>query len=258
MNRKNCECLEFFKKKHIDKSIPVPLYYQLKEIILEYIKSPSNSGCLPTEAELCELYDISRPTVRQAINELIADGYLKRVKGKGTFIVKDKISQDYLFVIESFEDEMRAKGLTHKTKVLKFDEITSSEVIASNLQIQPGSEVIRLFRLRSVNEEPILYVKTYLPAPLFPGLLEKDLENNSLYHIIESDYGYRIAKSVRTLEIVRADETLSKLLAIKKGDPVHYVESVTFLENQVPFEYTLAYYRGDRNRFRFVLNRNKE
>jgi len=68
MKQKDCHPLDFFKNKKIDKSIPVPLYYQLKEILLEYIKNPNNCGCLPTEIEICKNYDISRPTVRQAIN----------------------------------------------------------------------------------------------------------------------------------------------------------------------------------------------
>ncbi|MGC8777326.1 MAG: GntR family transcriptional regulator, partial [Candidatus Caldatribacteriaceae bacterium] len=164
MNRKEPASLEFFEKKSINKSTPIPLYYQLKEILLEYIKSPHHSGCLPTESELCKQYDISRSTVRQAINELVADGYLERVKGKGTLIVRSKINQDYLFVIESFNEEMREKGLTHRTKVLELEKIAANEIVASNLQLQPGAEVIKLIRLRSISEEPILYVKTYLPA----------------------------------------------------------------------------------------------
>ncbi len=258
MNRKEPASLEFFEKKSINKSTPIPLYYQLKEILLEYIKSPHHSGCLPTESELCKQYDISRSTVRQAINELVADGYLERVKGKGTLIVRSKINQDYLFVIESFNEEMREKGLAHRTKVLELEKIAANEIVASNLQLQPGAEVIKLIRLRSISDEPILYVKTYLPAYLFPGLLEKDLENNSLYHIVENDYGYRIAKSMRTIEAVRADELLAKLLTIQKGDPIQYIESISFFEDQTPFEYTLAFYRGDRNKFRFILTNRRD
>ena len=258
MKKKDCTSLDFFKNKNIDKTIAVPLYYQLKDILLEYIKNPNNCGCLPTEIEICKHYDISRPTVRQAINELVADGYLERVKGKGTLIVRTKINQDYLLVIESFNEEMREKGLIHRTKVLEFDKILANEVISSNLQLQPGSEVIKLFRLRSINDEPTLYVKTYLPAHLFPDLLDKDLENNSLYQIVEDDYGYLISKSIRTIEAIKADEPLAKLLTIQKGDPIQYIESISFLNEETPFEYTLAFYRGNRNKFRFILTNKRD
>jgi len=154
---------------------------------------------------------------------------------------------------------MKEKGLVHKTKVLEFDKIPANEIISSNLQLQPGNEVVKLFRLRSINEEPTLFVKTYLPASLFPDLLDKDLEKNSLYQIIENDYGYHIARSIRTIEAIKADEPLAQLLTIKKGSPIQYIESVSLLDNDIPFEYTLAFYRGNRNKFRFVLasKRNK-
>ena len=135
--------------------------------------------------------------------------------------------------------------------------MAASEIVSSNLQIQPESEIIKLFRLRSINDEPTLYVKTYLPAHLFQGLLEKDLENNSLYQIIENDYGYQITKSIRTIEAIKADGPLAKLLCIQKGDPIQYIESVSFLNEEIPFEYTLAFYRGNRNKFRFVLTNKR-
>jgi len=113
-------------------------------------------------------------------------------------------------------------------------------------------------RLRSINEEPTLFVKTYLPSRLFDGILEKDLENNSLYRIVEHEYGYRIAKSIRTIEAIKADDVLAKLLRIQKGDPIQYIETVSYLENQAAFEFTLAYYRGDKNRFRFELTNKRQ
>jgi len=258
MKENDCNPLDFFKNKKIDKNIPIPLYYQLKEILLEYIKNPNHCGCLPTEIEICKHYDISRPTVRQAINELVTDGYLERVKGKGTLIVRTKINQDYLLVIESFNDEMSQKGLVHKTKVLEFEKKPANEIESTNLQIPLGSEVIKLVRLRSINDEPTVYVKTYLPAELFHGMLEKDLENNSLYQIVENDYGYQIDRSIRTIEAIKADEILAKHLCIQKGDSIQYIESVSFLNNGLPFEFTLAFYRGDRNKFRFVLTNKRE
>ncbi len=256
--KNDCNPIEFFKNHKIDKTIPVPLYYQLKEILLEYIRYKDNCGSLPTEAEICEHFDISRPTVRQAINELVVDGYLERMKGKGTFITKSKINQDYLLVIESFNDEMLEKGLKHKTNVLEFEKKPATETESTNLQIPIGSEVIKLVRLRSINEEPTLFVKTYLPAQLFDGILEKDLENNSLYRIVEHEYGYRIAKSIRTIEAIKADDVLAKLLRIQKGDPIQYIETVSYLEDQTAFEFTLAYYRGDKNRFRFELTNKRQ
>ncbi len=248
---------DIFNGKNIDKTIPVPLYYQLKEILLDYVESNNENGTLPTELEICKRFDISRPTVRQAINELVTNGYLDRIKGKGTFITKRKIRQDYLLVIESFHDEMFGKGFTHQTRVLEFVSVPANEHLSETLRLPAGARVIKLFRLRSVNGEPIVVVQTYLPFDLFPSLLERDLEANSLYSLIELEYGKRIKRSTRTIEAIRADEYVANLLRIAKGDPIQFIETVSFLSDDTPFEYTRAYYRGDRNKFTFELAEDK-
>jgi GntR family transcriptional regulator len=248
---------DIFAGKRLDKSIPVPLYYQLKEILLDYVQSDEQNGALPTEVEICKRFDISRPTVRQAISELVANGYLERFKGKGTFIAKRKIRQDYLLMIESFHNEMHGKGLTHDTRVLEFIVMPANEHVSTTLRIPLGSEVIKLFRLRYVNTEPIVLVQTYLPHSLFPGMLTKDLKSNSLYHIVESEYGRSIKRSTRTIEAIKADEYLAGLLLITKGNPIQFIESVSYLAEDTPFEYTRAFYRGDRNRFTFELTEEK-
>jgi GntR family transcriptional regulator len=248
---------DLFVGRRIDKTIPVPLYYQLKEILLDHILASDENGTLPTELEICSHFDISRTTVRQAINELVNNGYLERIKGKGTFIAKKKIKQDYLLLIESFNDEMHSKGLMHETRVLEFQTIGANDHLRAVLGLAPASEVIKLFRLRSINNEPHVLVQTFLPFQLFPGLLEKDLAANSLYRILESDYGRRVKRSTRTVEAIKADEYLAELLQMPKGDPIQFIESVCYLSDDTAFEYTRAYYRGDRNKFTFELAEDK-
>lgn len=99
--------------RSLNKNIPIPLYYQLKTILLEYIREqhPDVDEPIPTEVEISEYFGISRPTVRQAINELVVEGYLYRIKAKGTFLAKPKITQDFLLTLDSFNNEMRKRGL---------------------------------------------------------------------------------------------------------------------------------------------------
>jgi GntR family transcriptional regulator len=241
----------------IDKNIPVPLYYQLKQILLDQMKHAEVGELIPTETELCSLFNISRPTVRQAINELVTEGYLYRLKGKGTFISRPKIHQDFMIVLESFNDEMKEKGLTPSTKVLQLKLAKASEIVAENLQLDEGNDVIFLERLRSANDEPIVLVDTYLPNSLVQNILSKNLENESLYKIIERDYGYMIQKAIRTIEPSIAGEYEAKLLGVKKGAPVQYIETVTYLDSGVPIEYSIAKYRGDRSTFSFELTKKK-
>ena len=201
------EVNEIFKNKTLNRNIPIPLYYQLKEILLEYIKEHHEDEELPipTEKEISEHFGISRPTVRQAINELVVEGYLYRQKAKGTFVSKPKIKQDFLLILDSFENEMLKKGLQPSTKLLNIETVNSDEKVSKALNVPLESKVIKLTRLRFANNEPIVLVVTYLPYDPCKGIISRDLEKESMYDIIENVFGYRIAGAHRTLESIVAE-----------------------------------------------------
>lgn len=250
--------MDFLKNKALNRNIPIPLYYQLKEILLEYIREHHEGGevPIPTENEISSHFGISRPTVRQAINELVTGGYLYRQKAKGTFVSKPKIKQEFLLILESFDSEMRKKGLIPTTRLLSCEIMESDDEISYALGIPMGSSVIKLTRLRFANAEPIVLIVTFLPHDKCAAILEKDLEKEPLYKILEEDLGYRIAGATRTLESIVAGEYEAQLLGIKKGAPIQYFESIAYLVDNSPIEYSLAKYRGDRNKFTFELKRN--
>lgn len=246
-----------FTKKTLNKNIPIPLYYQLKEILLDEIQHAEKGSPFPTELELCEHFDISRPTVRQAINELVVEGYLQRIKGKGTFITQPKIKQDFLIVLKSFTEEMQEKGLVPTTKVLGLENSTCDEKISEALNIPVGSEVVKLTRLRSVNGTPVVLVVTFLPPAKLPNVVSRDFENESLYRMIEEDYGYAIDRATRTLEARLAGEDEAELFGIKEGDPIQFIETIAYLTDGTPIEYSLAEYRGDKSEFTFELKKQR-
>lgn len=244
-------------EKTLNKEIPTPLYYQLKEILVEYILNSHDNldDPIPTEQELSAHFKISRPTVRQAINELVFEGFLYRIKGKGTFISRPKIQQEFLQVLDSFNNEIKKKGLTPSTKVLSIETIKSDKSISDVLHILEGSKVIKLQRLRFADEDPIVIVDTFLPYNVCHFLLDKDLEQESLYELIEAELSLKITRAVRKLEAVLAGDYESQLLHVKQGAAIQFIKSTTFLSNGTPIEYSLAKYRGDRNTFTFEMNR---
>lgn len=248
----------FFTNKTLNKSIPIPLYYQLKTMLLEYIKDHRNEidKPIPTEVEISKYFSISRPTVRQAINELAVEGYLYRIKGKGTFITKPKIKQEFLLVLDSFNNEMKKKGLTPSTKVLSMKITEADNQVSEALKLDAGSKVIQLNRLRYADKEPIVFVITYIPYDKCPNLITKKLEDESMYELLENECGFAITSAVRSLESILAGEYESRLLKIDKGSPLQFFESVAYLKDGTPIEYSLAKYRGDRNKFTFELKRN--
>jgi len=243
---------ELFEKS-LNKEIPIPYYYQLKEILLEYIQKfdPNSEQPIPTEVELSKHFGISRPTVRQAINELVVEGYLVRKKGKGTFVTKPKINQSFLQVLDSFNNEMRKKGLEPSTKVLGLEVVPCEKNVGEALHIEEGSRVIRLRRLRFANGEPIVYVVTYLPYNRCSPILDKNLQYESLYEVLREVCGFTLHRAVRNLEATLAGEYEAHLLEVEKGAPIQFIKSVTYLLDGTPIEYSLAKYRGDRSQFSF-------
>ncbi|RXZ83856.1 GntR family transcriptional regulator [Paenibacillaceae bacterium] len=239
----------------LNKEVPIPYYYQLKEILLDYITNDhvGYDRPIPTEVEISAHFNISRPTVRQAINELVVEGYFVRQKGKGTFVTKPKISQEFLQVLDSFNNEMIKKGLEPSTKILGIDVIDCDDKIADALHIATGSQVIRLRRLRFANEDPIVYVVTYLPYDRCKPILDRNFEYESLYEILRQVCGFSLMEAVRNLEAVLAGEYEAELLGVDKGAPIQFIKSITYLTDSSPIEYSLAKYRGDRSQFSFKL-----
>jgi GntR family transcriptional regulator len=248
----------FFVQQRLDKNTPIPLYFQLKTLLLQFIKTQDGMVSLPTEKQLCDHFAISRSTVRQALQELVNEGVIERHKAKGSVSIPKKLEQNFLSVLESFNDEMKEKGLLPTTQVLNLSLITPSVTIQEALELPPEEEVVQLIRLRGTEDEPIVLVHTYLPAS-FKGirnLIQEDLVHNSLYTLLQSKYHVAIDWTRRIIEIRSAGEFEAKQLHIKVKDPLQYIETISRTKEGVPFEFSKAYYRGDLNKFVIEI-RNK-
>lgn len=247
-------------KQTVNKEIPVPLYYQLKEQLLRRIENGTLrvGDLIPSEAEFCETLNISRPTVRQALNELVTEGHLNRQKGRGTFVTRPKVDGRFFQKLESFDKEMMQKGLTPSTQVLQFEVQQGSELVCRKLGLPTGSKVLYLQRLRFTDGEPLVFLDTYLPYSSFPRLLEEDFARYSLYAVLESQYGACVTRVSREMEAVNATVAEAKMLRIAKNQAVCMVGTVAYTREGVPVEYSVARYRGDRNRFSVELYRESE
>jgi GntR family transcriptional regulator len=235
----------------IQKDSPLPLYFQLKELLRQEIESGhwQPGQRIPSEAELCQAFDISRSVVRQALRELEYQGLLYREQGKGTFVAQPKISESLMQDLSGFYEDMVAKGLTPVTKVLGQEVQPADKKIANYLQIEPGDKVIVIERLRSVGSEPINLVTTYLPYDICPDLIDEDLSTQSLYALLEKKHGLELSHGRRTIEAVAANQYEAQLLGVEEGAPLILLDSVSYLRDGRPIEYFHAVHRGDRSRF---------
>lgn len=239
----------------IDFDNHIPYYVQLMEILKTKIDNlewkPGDR--IPGENDLCETYRISRTVVRQALKEMEIAGIINRRKGKGTFIAPPKISEGLIQKVTGFYQDMTERGLKPLTKVLHNRVVPCSEKVAGFLEVEPGTEVIDIQRLRFVNGGPIQLVTTYIPLEVCPALATTDLTDKSLYEVLKKESGIQIAKSRRYIEAVPANENEATLLEINRGAPLVMLDSISYTSDGKPVEYYHALHRGDRSRFEVEL-----
>lgn len=235
----------------IDRSSPMPYYHQLKELLRDEITSGrwAPGIQIPSEPELCTLFDVSRTVVRQALGELENERLLLRRKGRGTFVAEPKIRGQLVQTLIGFHDDMVRQGRTPRTIVLGHAVVGASKTVSEQLEIPVGTEVVRIERVRSVDDDPrpVVLVTTWLPRALCPGLAEADLGAASLYRFLAENCDLHIAYGRRMLEAVGATAADAAALGVAVGDPLLFLRSVTFLANGRAVEYYEAKHRGDRS-----------
>ncbi|WP_052345739.1 GntR family transcriptional regulator [Paucisalibacillus sp. EB02] len=241
----------------LNKDVPLPLYYQLIEVIKRDIKNGvyKAGDMIPPERELINIYGISRTPVRQALNELVTEGILKREHGRGTFVAEKKIEQTFLESLSNFQDEMESKGLNYTTRLMETELISSNPEFDAIFE-RKVDQLIKFIRLRSVEGEPYVLVTTYIPAEMAPGLENINLESDSLYRTLEEKYNFKISHAKRIIEAFNASKEEAEILNINPFDAIQVTKTVAYLDDDTSFEYSIAKYRGDLNRFT-VHVRNK-
>lgn len=244
----------------IDHQSPIPYYVQVKEVIRERVKSGAwkPNDQLPSEAELCEMFAVSRTVIRQALQDLIHEGLVIRLKGKGSFVAPAKISEQLVQKLTGFYHDMVDQGYQPVTRVLLQQVTPASRQVAEHLALTPGTPVIEIVRLRFVRDIPIVLVTSYIPYALCPGLAEDDLSRQSLYDLLENKYQLYIAHGRRVIQAVPASENEAQLMEVSKGAPLFLLDSVSYLADDTPVEYYYAYHRGDRSQFEVELIRVRE
>ena len=239
----------------LDRTSPVPLYYQLKEIFRSWIAAGEfdRDGRFPSEAELQQQFKVSRMTIRRALSELVQEGFLVREQGRGSFVVRPRV-QDQLRYLTSFTEDMRLRGLPTGSRILDFRLVHDPEV-AKAMGIPESEELVQLRRLRLVRDDPVAIQNAFIRHRFCPGLVERGLMEGSLYATLERGYGLKLGRAIQTVEAKPADEYEARLLGIELGQPVLLLERLTFLKGGEPVEYVRSAYRGDRYRFTVELPR---
>src|ERR1700742_4155105 len=231
----------------------LPKYYQVKRQLLELTAALEPGSPVPPERELARSYGTSRTTVRQALAELVVEGRLLRMQGKGTFVAKPKVAQP--LELASYTEGLREHGLHPQTKILEIGSVTADEHLAALLGIRPGARTLRIHRLRLADDEPMSIDTSHLPARRFPGLRKQLNRHSSLYETLASAYGVRLTEAEETIETVLADPHNADLLAVDIGLPLLLLSRHAVDTTGETVEWAQSWYRGDRYKFVTRLRR---
>jgi GntR family transcriptional regulator len=241
----------------LNRTLPVPLYYQLAELLAAKIRhgelAPGQQ--LPAERDLSEQYAISRMTVRQALGCLVAEGILTARQGLGTFVAEPKLTANPVHLL-SFTEEMLAKGAAPSSRVLEQRLVVPPQPVAAGLELGHRAQAVKIVRLRGSQDLPLLLETVHVPAGLCPGLEYADLATQSLYALFEHTYGLKLDRTRQALESAPANESEADLFGIAAGTPMILLRGITYLAGGRPAEHFQPIYRGDRFKFEFEGQRS--
>lgn len=224
-----------------------PRYYPLKRHLTELTRTLDAGTVVPTERMLASAFETSRTTVRQALQELVVEGRLERIQGRGTFVARPKVAQR--LELTSYTEGMRSQGLDPTSRLITLASARADVEVADRLAIAPGTRVVHLVRLRLVDDEPMAVERTYLAAARFPRLRQHLTRLGSLYAAFEEAYGVRLRDADETIETALASPEEAALLGVDTGLAMLLLSRHSFDLEGRPVEWGRSVYRGDRYKF---------
>ncbi|MGG3469183.1 UTRA domain-containing protein [Neobacillus pocheonensis] len=221
----------------LNSSISTPLYDQLKQIIKDSIFQEvyKQGERLPNETELCEIYGVSRITVRRAIQELTEEGLLDRKQGKGTFVMRNKLARE-LVSVDGFTDFHKHLGKNPSKRILVCEEIKATPTISESLHIAQNAPVLRLVRLMFTDDYPFILDETHYSLERFPDLASHFLENSSTYDVLKNIYKVKLNNSstYKIITVIPAPGLEAEYLDCEIGDTLFNFDKIVYDENKVP------------------------
>lgn len=230
----------------IDRSAPIPLYVQIKNILREQILNEEFGigAQLPTEADLCEKYDISRITAKRALDDLAVAGVIYRIQGKGTFVSEKLLITDE---VAGFSKSIRQYGLTPSSQILSIKTLETNDNLRK-IFILPTDDTqgfTAIQRLLLVEDKPASVVTSIFPDGLGRRIIEYNLENASLYDLIKKILGRPVIWSESILTPVIPGTEVTKLLQVSPGSPHFHNRQISYVSGDIPVELGLGIFSAD-------------
>jgi len=221
--------------------------YLLEESLRERIRNKewAVDSAIVSENELARQYGVSRMTARSVLTQLVGEGLLYRIPGKGTFVAEEAtfIERDRGFT--SIREQLTKRGHNVSTKLISMEEISATASVAKRLEINIGDSVLYVYRLRLLEGKPISLHKSYFPLSYCPGLDKLDFIERDSCIVIDENYGIKRGRIQETLESSLATFEESSRMGILPGHPLLLLSYTVYSTDKKPYEYSKVVYRGD-------------
>jgi GntR family transcriptional regulator len=228
---------------------------QTRDRVIELIERLGVGEAIPSERQLSVDLQVSRLTVRAALDELVREGFLVRRRGSGTYVREPKIAQE--LTMTSFSEEMRRRGMRPGSRTISLTTTMAGAYLGRCLHVSPSERVVVAKRLRLADGETMAIETLHVPEAVVPGLTAADLDEHSFYELLESRYGTTIVGGIQTIEPTVTNEEESEALGVPLHSPAFQFERTTRSQTGEIVEFVRSIYRGDRYRLVTELNRRE-
>lgn len=228
-----------------------PIYIQIHNKIRKMIEEGKwqVGERIPSERDLAKTFEVSRMTLRQAVQTLVDEGILERRVGSGTYVSSQKV-QEKIIGIQSFTETILSQGKTPTSKTVSYHVKPASVSEAEHLNLQNETVVLRMERVRFADDVPICFEVATIPYHLVESLGKKEI-TSSLYRTLEEKKDIHVGKAEQTISAMLASERTAEHLNIKRGEAILRLKQITYSKDNRPFEYVRTQYVADR--FEFYL-----
>ena len=223
-----------------------PLYSRVERVLAGEIAGGAlkPGDQLPTEDSLIARFEVSRITVRRAIQNLVGRGLVEIRRGKGTFVAAPRITQE-LTELTGFVEDMRALGRKPTARVIGKEIVTANTAVANQLALTKGERVVRIRRVRLADGIPLSFDETWLPLEIGKKIISNNLKVEPVFSLLERKYGVPLIEAEYKLEAVAAEADVAAALHVKRGSPIFRIERTSYSTGNRPVDYETLYYRGD-------------
>lgn len=235
------------------------IYYQLKQVLIEKIKSGDfkENEQIPTEAELCKMFNISKAPVRQALTELESENHIYKIRGKGSFVSSNYIKQP-MAKLHSFTEDIEEIGHKPGARLLGKSIVPADFEVARALNIKEGGKTLQAVRIRYIDDEIYSLNYSYFSINKFPEIEQLDFNALSIYKVIEQGLNCEIVRAIQTLEATATSPTISKIIDRQIGSPLLLMSRVTFIRKdlkEMPLEFVKVYFMPDKYKCEVQLSK---